>query len=99
MIASTGKPRGKETPVRTATLLIKCPDRKGLVSAIADFVSGHGGNILHADHNVDFENRQFFCRVEWDLDGFAIPAEKITAAFAPLAERYVMQWQLRFSDE
>jgi formyltetrahydrofolate deformylase len=99
MIASTGKPRGKETPVRTATLLIKCPDRKGLVSAIADFVSGHGGNILHADHNVDFESRQFFSRVEWDLDGFAIPVEQIAAAFEPLAGSCAMQWQLRFSDE
>lgn len=99
MTVSTDRRRGQDTPVRTATLLLKCPDRKGLVRAIADFVSGHSGNILHADHSVDFETRQFFSRVEWDLDDFAIPAEKIAAAFAPLAESCAMQWQLRFSDE
>lgn len=92
-------PHENESHARTATLLMKCPDRKGLVRSIADFIASNGGNIVHADHHVDFEARQFFSRVEWDIDDFAIPAGEIAAAFKPLAEACEMQWQLRFSDE
>src|SRR5437879_4948438 len=48
-------PGNSQTSARTATLLMKCPDRKGLVRSIADFISSNGGNILHADHHIDFE--------------------------------------------
>ncbi len=41
---------------KTAVLLISCPDRKGLVATIADFVFRHGGNILHADEHADEES-------------------------------------------
>ena len=84
---------------RTATLLIKCPDRKGLVRDIADFVARYGGNILHADHHVDFESQQFFSRVEWDLRDFALPAAEISSSFQLIAHQYGMKWELRFSDE
>jgi formyltetrahydrofolate deformylase len=84
---------------RTATLLIKCPDRKGLVRDIADFICRHGGNILHADHHVDFESQQFFSRVEWDLNDFALAPAQIGNAFKPLAEHSAMEWELRLSDE
>ena len=78
---------------------MKCPDRKGLVRSIADFISSNGGNILHADHHIDFETHYFFSRVEWQLDDFTIPSGEIAASFRPLAETYGMEWQLRFSDE
>jgi formyltetrahydrofolate deformylase len=84
---------------RAATLLIKCPDRKGLVRDIADFIWHYGGNILHADHHIDFESQQFFSRVEWDLRDFTLPAAEIGSAFQRIAERCAMEWELRFSDE
>ncbi|MEK7752593.1 MAG: ACT domain-containing protein, partial [Acidobacteriota bacterium] len=39
----------------SATLLIHCPDRKGLVAAISSFLFAHGANILHADQHQDNE--------------------------------------------
>lgn len=78
---------------------MKCPDRKGLVRAVAEFVSGHGGNILHADHHVDFETQQFFSRVEWALGEFTIPVNRILSEFEPIGNEYAMDWQLRLSDE
>ena len=60
----------------TAILLISCPDRKGLVAAIADFIFRHNGNILHADQHQDNTLGLFLTRVEWDLEGFAIPVWK-----------------------
>jgi formyltetrahydrofolate deformylase len=78
---------------------MRCRDRRGLVMRIAGFVAEHGGNIVHADHHVDFESGQFFSRVEWDITDFSIPAENISAAFKPIADELGMDWQLRFSDE
>jgi len=83
----------------TATLLINCPDRKGLVAAIADFLYRHGANILHADQHQDSENQLFLMRVEWDLDGFAIAPHEFDRHFAPVAERFHMQWQLKLASQ
>jgi len=81
----------------TATLLINCPDRKGLVAAIADFLYRHDANILHADQHQDAENNLFLMRVEWDVAGFGIAPEDFPRHFAPIAERFQMQWQLKLS--
>jgi len=83
----------------TATLLINCPDRKGLVAAIADFLYRHDANIVHADQHQDAENNLFLMRVEWTLDGFGIAPEAFDQAFAPIAERFQMQWQLKLSQQ
>ncbi len=69
----------------TAILLLSCPDRKGLVAAIADFIFRHNGNILHADQHQDNTLGLFLTRVEWDLEGFAIPVQPAGVAPARVA--------------
>ena len=87
-------------PTRSAILLIHCPDRRGLVASVTQFIHENHGNILHLDQHVDTQKQVFFMRVEWDLEGFKIPAEAIGATFEHLiADRYQMQWKLHFSDE
>ncbi len=81
----------------TAILLISCPDRKGIDTALTRFVSEHEGNILHFDQHVDLQQNVFFMRIEWDLAGFTVPAEQIHAHMAPLALDFNMTWQLFFS--
>ena len=83
----------------TATLLINCPDRKGLVAAIADFLYQHEANILHADQHQDAENNLFLMRVEWDLNGFGISRNDFAKHFAPIAQRFDMQWQLKLTQK
>ena len=83
----------------TATLLLSCPDQPGLVAAVAEFIFGNGGNIVHADQHTDAEEGIFFQRVEFGLDGFAIARGDIARAFDELASRFTMQMQLTFSDE
>ncbi|MCH7517445.1 MAG: formyltetrahydrofolate deformylase [Candidatus Dadabacteria bacterium] len=84
---------------RSAILLIHCPDRKGLVSAITEFIFKNDGNILYLDQHVDAEQNVFFMRVEWDLANFSIPSEKIGEYFSTLiGEKFEMQWRLYFSD-
>lgn len=81
----------------TATLLITCPDAKGIVAAIADFLHQHNANILHADQHQDAENNLFLMRVEWDLAGFNLEEASFNAAFAVIADKFSMQWQLKLS--
>ena len=82
---------------QSAILLIVCPDQKGLVAGVSDFVYRYGGNILHAEQHVDAEQGVFFHRVEWDMNGFALAPADIAAAFTPLATRFGMSWDLRLS--
>ena len=81
----------------TATLLIDCPDRKGLVATISTFLYTHGANILHADQHQDNDVGLFFMRVEWDLDGFDLDEAGFRAEFAPIAESFEMHWRLHYS--
>jgi formyltetrahydrofolate deformylase len=83
----------------TAVLLLSCPDQKGLVAAVSEFLYQHDGNIIHADQHTDLEEGVFLQRVEWELEGFAIAREGIEAAFQPIAERFGMTWSLHFSDQ
>jgi formyltetrahydrofolate deformylase len=83
----------------TATLLISCPDQKGLVAKIASFIYANGGNIIHADQHTDFTAGLFLTRIEWQLDGFNLPRELITPAFNAIAQPLQANWQLHFSDD
>ncbi|MDO9191254.1 MAG: formyltetrahydrofolate deformylase [Sulfurimicrobium sp.] len=81
----------------TATLLISCPDRKGLVATIAEFLYRHNANILHADQHQDSENKLFLMRVEWDLEEFNLEISEFERLFAPIAAQFEMQWRLALS--
>src|SRR5262249_12280358 len=83
----------------TAVLLVTCPDRPGLVAAVANFVTVHGGNIVHADQHTDDVTGVFFQRVEFELAGLSLGRGDIAAAFAPIAAEFGMAWRVAFSDE
>jgi len=66
---------GKERD--TAIILIDCPDQKGIVHQVCDFVLTNNGNIIKLDQHVDYTDNLFFMRIEWDLSDFTIPSDKI----------------------
>jgi formyltetrahydrofolate deformylase len=82
----------------TATLLISCPDQKGLVAKLSSFIYANGGNIVHADQHTDFAAGLFLSRIEWQLEGFNLPRDLITPAFQSIAEPLQATWYLHFSD-
>jgi len=84
-------------PNNTATLLMHCPDKKGIVAIVTDFLLDNNANVISLDQHVDHEENQFFMRVEWQLDGFVIPKEKIGEYFDTLiAKKLDMNWDLKF---
>ncbi|MBR0272955.1 MAG: formyltetrahydrofolate deformylase [Bacteroidaceae bacterium] len=85
---------------RTAILLLHCPDQPGIISEITRFITDNKGNIVYLDQYVDREDGMFFMRIEWELDTFLIPKEKIKEYLTTLyATRYQMTFNLYFSDE
>ncbi|HEY9617095.1 MAG TPA: formyltetrahydrofolate deformylase [Microcoleaceae cyanobacterium] len=82
----------------TATLLISCPDQRGLVAKFANFIYANGGNIIHADQHTDAAAGLFLTRLEWLLEGFNLPREIIGPAFNAIAQPLQANWQLHFSD-
>lgn len=82
----------------TATLLVSCPDRKGIVAAVADFLYRHNANILHADEHQDSEKNLFFLRTEWDLTDFALNKKEFEKLFSPLAQKFQMDWKVIYAD-
>jgi formyltetrahydrofolate deformylase len=83
----------------TAILLINCPDRQGILAVVTEFINQHKGNILYLDQYVNREEKVFFMRVEWELDAFQIPKDKIEEYFDTLiASRFEMNFRLYFAD-
>ena len=83
----------------TATLLISCPDQRGLVAKFANFIDFNGGNIIHADQHTDFATGLFLTRIEWQLDDFNLPRELIAPAFNAIAKPLKANFSLHFSDK
>ena len=88
------KPAPPNPPTRSAVLLVSCPDRKGLVATVSDYIYKHGGNILHTDEHTDADSSWFLLRIEFDLSGFDVPLADVYKSFGPIAEAFHMDWRL-----
>ena len=77
-----------------------CPDKRGIIAVVSEFICKNNGNIIFLDQHVDEVTGAFFMRIEWDLTEFVIPREKIGEYFDVLIDqRYQMEWELHFSSE
>lgn len=85
---------------QTAILLLHCPDKLGIITEITKFITDNNGNIVYLDQYVDKIDGRFFMRVEWELDNFAIPSEKISEYLDTLyGQRYEMDFKVSFSSK
>jgi formyltetrahydrofolate deformylase len=82
-----------------AVLLIHCPDQRGLVAQISQFIFQYNGNIVHSDHHTDQESGLFLMRLEWDTSGFHIGRDEFAAAFLPLARKLNLTWEIHYRDQ
>ena len=79
-----------------ATLLVACPDRKGIVAALAQLLYGHGANILDSDQHTDAIAGQFFQRIRFDLSELHTDKVSLERAIGEVAERLSMRWTLSY---
>ncbi len=86
-------------PNELATLLVSCPDRRGLVAALAQVLFGHGANILDSDQHSDPIAKQFFQRIRFDTAELLTDRGTLERAIGEVAARFDMRsrisWQGR----
>ncbi|MXW23032.1 MAG: formyltetrahydrofolate deformylase [Candidatus Dadabacteria bacterium] len=76
-----------------AVLLTHSPDRPGLLRAIIDFISRHGGNIYEMQHCMDKDEKVTFVRVKWSMEKFSIPKEEFSGRFQ---EEVASEFDIKF---
>jgi formyltetrahydrofolate deformylase len=79
-----------------ATLLVSCPDRRGIVAALAQVLYGHGANILDSDQHTDTVAGLFFQRLRVDLAELMTDKVALERSVAELSERFQMQYRLLY---
>jgi formyltetrahydrofolate deformylase len=86
-----------EAPASTlATLLVSCPDRRGIVAALAQVLYGHGANILDSDQHTDTVAGLFFQRLRVDVAELMTDKVALERSVAELSERFQMQYRLLY---
>jgi len=90
------KPRAKRAIVQPETirLLIACPDARGIIASVANFIADHGGNILEADQHSELHHGEFFMRIEIERGGFSLDDRTFDKAWEAVADRYRMRWRI-----
>lgn len=84
----------------TAIIRIHCPDQRGIVARVTDFIDRNHGNVVALDQHTDKQENRFFMRIEWELEGFGLTREQIEPAFQhAIAAPCQMKWILNFSDQ
>src|SRR5688572_21624276 len=83
----------------TAVLLVSCPDRRGIVAALAQVLHGHGANILDADQHTDPIARQFFQRIRFDLTELLTDRVSLERGLGEVAARFSMRFHLAYASE
>jgi formyltetrahydrofolate deformylase len=83
-------------PDSRAILLVRCPDRPGIIAAISGFLFRHGANIIDFDqHSTDDDGGVYFTRLEFQTGRLDLPLEQLRAVFeAEVARPFSMDWRL-----
>jgi len=74
-------------------LTLSCPDRKGIVAAVANFLAGHDASIVDSSQFNDAPADQFYMRVDFVSES-GLTLEDVRAAFEPIARTFRMRWSL-----
>jgi formyltetrahydrofolate deformylase len=76
-------------------LVVKCPDRKGIVAAIAGYLAEHEASITESHHFDDAIARRFYMRLVFRPDSERMsPIETIRSGLEQIAARFDLEWSL-----
>jgi formyltetrahydrofolate deformylase len=89
-----------EPKISKVILLISCPDRKGIVARISNFILSKGGNILQSDqYTTDPKDGVFFLRVEFDLSDVSNRRADLEGEFGRVASEFKMDWRMTYPQD
>jgi formyltetrahydrofolate deformylase len=94
-----GEGQSMRKPTRSAEdsyiLVLKCPDRKGVVAAVSGFLADNDASILESNHFNDALADEFYMRTVFRADGSGMPPiEALAKGFELIARRFEMEWSL-----
>ncbi len=76
-------------------LIVKCPDTRGIVAAVASYLADNDASITESNHFNDAVTDQFYMRVAFRQDGSHMPPmDMLRDGFRPIAHRFDMDWSL-----
>ena len=81
-------------PGREYVLTLSCPDKPGIVYAVASFLVQHSGNILASQQYGESPDGRFFMRVHFTVPPPGLPLADLERDFSWVAEAFHMSWQL-----
>jgi formyltetrahydrofolate deformylase len=96
-IVTTALDPAPDSSPHSATLLVSCTDRHGLVAALAQVLTGHGANILTADQHRNELAGQFFQRIHFDISELLTDKGTLERALNEVAQRFGMDLQLFYA--
>lgn len=82
-----------------AIILLSCPDQKGIVATVSNFLFKHNGNIVDSNQYTDKYDNMFFMRVEWELSQFKLSINETKTQFQKIADKFNMKWELNLSKQ
>jgi formyltetrahydrofolate deformylase len=95
-VSAPGVGREASQESTLATLLVSCPDRKGLVAALAQFLYGYGCNIVDADQHTDPTAAMFFQRIRFDVRELHTDLVAFERGLSEVAQRFDMTYRLAY---
>ena len=83
-----------------ARLLVKCPDKPGIVAVLSTFLHKHDANIIESSqYSSDPENGTFFIRLAFHCDNLSVKRPVMEKEFASIAESYDMKFSFHYQNE
>ena len=82
-----------------AIILLSCPDQKGIVATVSNFLFKNNGNIVDSNQYTDKYDNMFFMRVEWELSQFKLSINETKEEFQKIADKFHMKWGLNLSKQ
>jgi formyltetrahydrofolate deformylase len=85
----------KQEKQNEGRILISCPDRPGIVTAVSGFLYEWGANIIRSDqHTTDPAGGHFFMRIAFQMEDLDRRYAELNVAFRETADRFHMMWRM-----
>jgi formyltetrahydrofolate deformylase len=76
-------------------LIVRCPDTKGIVAAVAGYLADNDTSTIESNHFNDSVGNYFYMRTVFRQDGANMPPiDMLRDGFKPIAHRFRMNWEL-----
>ena len=81
------------------TLVVSCPDQKGLIATLARVLADHAINIIDTQQHTDLDEGMFFQRLRFDATDLDLSRSQFKELLGERLLPLEMKWRLSFADE